>query len=132
VLAGAIFNNKDDKKGQSDKHIELMTQKLGKPHHRFPDTSDTHFRSYRDAATELITYIIEYLEMMELIRWLKDNASLTNIEKNLRDTLNDLAMLTKLCAMILYQQIISHPYLQQVHGPGTENINLLDFGPFHI
>ncbi|KAJ7601444.1 hypothetical protein B0H17DRAFT_858126, partial [Mycena rosella] len=51
--------------------------------------------------------------------------------KNLRDTLGDQATLTELCAMILYQQIISHAYLRQVHGPGTENTNLLDLGPLH-
>jgi hypothetical protein len=34
--------------------------------------------------------------------------------------------------MILYQQIISHPYLRQVRGPGTENVNLLDLGPLHV
>jgi hypothetical protein len=33
--------------------------------------------------------------------------------------------------MILYQQIISHPYLRQVRGPGTESVNLLDLGPLH-
>ncbi|KAJ7229547.1 hypothetical protein B0H12DRAFT_1240213 [Mycena haematopus] len=69
--------------------------------------------------------------MMEVIRWSKTNPSLTNIEKNLRDALNDPATLTELCAMVLYQQIISHPYLRQVRGPGTENVNLLDLGPLH-
>ncbi|KAJ7213389.1 hypothetical protein GGX14DRAFT_392897 [Mycena pura] len=104
ALAGAIFNNKDDKKGQADKH-DFMTEKLGKPHPRFPDTSNIRFSSHGDAAAELITYIIEYLEMMDVIRWSKVNSSLTNIEKNLRDTLN--------------------------RGPGTEKINLLDLGPLH-
>ncbi|KAF7346732.1 hypothetical protein MSAN_01811500 [Mycena sanguinolenta] len=33
--------------------------------------------------------------------------------------------------MVLYQQIISHPYLRQVRGPGTENVNVLDLGPLH-
>ncbi|KAJ7229548.1 hypothetical protein B0H12DRAFT_1077403 [Mycena haematopus] len=43
ALAGAIFNNKDDKKGQADKHVDFMTKKLGKQHARFPDTSNTRF-----------------------------------------------------------------------------------------
>ncbi|KAJ7231222.1 hypothetical protein C8J57DRAFT_1091987 [Mycena rebaudengoi] len=68
---------------------------------------------------------------MELIQWSKTNPSLTNIEKNLQHALEDPATLTKLCAMILYQQTITHPYLCQVHGPGTENVNLLDLGPLH-
>ncbi|KAF8188240.1 hypothetical protein K438DRAFT_1972424 [Mycena galopus ATCC 62051] len=131
ALAGALFNNKDDKKGQADKHVDFMTKKLGKPHPRFPDTSNTRFSSHGNAAAELSTYITEYKEMMDIIRWSKTNPSLTNIEKNLRDALNDPATLTELCAMVLYQQIVSHPYLRQVRGPGTENVNLLDLGPLH-
>jgi hypothetical protein len=34
--------------------------------------------------------------------------------------------------MILYQQIVTHPYLRQVRGPGTENVNVLDLGPLHV
>ncbi|KAF7346731.1 hypothetical protein MSAN_01811400 [Mycena sanguinolenta] len=81
ALAGAIFNNKDDKKGQADKHVDFMTRKLGKPHARFPDTSNTRFGSHGNAAAELITYLPEYREMMDVIRWSKTNPSLTNIEK---------------------------------------------------
>ncbi|KAJ7101997.1 hypothetical protein C8R44DRAFT_716352 [Mycena epipterygia] len=131
ALAGAIFNNKDDKKGQADKHVDFMTRKLGKPHPRFPDTNNTRFSSHGCAAAELITHLLEYLDMMDVIHWSKTNPSLTNIEKNLRDALRDPATLTELCAMIIYQQIISHPYLRQVRGPGTENVNLLDLGPLH-
>ncbi|KAJ7430216.1 hypothetical protein B0H11DRAFT_1676382, partial [Mycena galericulata] len=131
ALAGAIFNNKDDKKGQADKHVDFMTRKLGKRHPRFPDTSNTRFGSYGGASCELITYLLEYLDMMDVIQWSKTNPSLTNIEKNLRDALCDQPTLTELCAIILYQQIISHPYLRQVRGPGTENVNLLDLGPLH-
>ncbi|KAJ7877232.1 hypothetical protein B0H14DRAFT_3784454 [Mycena olivaceomarginata] len=36
ALAGAIFNNQDDKKGQAAKHVDFMTWKLNKPHPRFP------------------------------------------------------------------------------------------------
>ncbi|KAF8206026.1 hypothetical protein K438DRAFT_1905210 [Mycena galopus ATCC 62051] len=131
ALAGAIFNNKDDKKGQADKHIDFMTQKLSKQHPRFPDTSNTRFSSHGNAAAKLLTYITEYKEMMDIIWWSKTNPSLTNIEKNLRHALHDPATLTELCAMVLYQQIVSHPYLRQVRGPGTENVNLLDLGPLH-
>ncbi|KAF8202587.1 hypothetical protein K438DRAFT_1757917 [Mycena galopus ATCC 62051] len=132
ALAGAIFNNKDDKKGQADKHVDFMTRKLDAPHPRIPDTSNTRFGSYGGASAELITYLLEYLNLMDVIQWAKINPSLTNIEKNLRDALKDEATLTELCAMILYQQIISHPYLRQVRGPGTENVNLLDLGPLHV
>ncbi|KAJ7120405.1 hypothetical protein C8R44DRAFT_737216 [Mycena epipterygia] len=131
ALAGAIFNHKDDKKGQADKHVDFMTRKTGKPHSRFPDTSNARFGTFGGASAELITYILEYLDMMDLIQWSKTNPSLTNIEKHLRDALKNPATLTELCAMILYQQIISHAFLRQVRGPGTENVNLLDLGPLH-
>ncbi|KAJ7369172.1 hypothetical protein DFH08DRAFT_796965 [Mycena albidolilacea] len=131
VLAGTIYNNKDDKKGQANKHVNFMTWKLETPHPHFPDTSNTRFGSYGGASAELITYLLQYLDLMDIIQWPKINPSLTNIEKNLCDTLKDEATLTELCAMILYQQIISHPYLRQVQGPGTENVNLLDLELLH-
>jgi hypothetical protein len=70
--------------------------------------------------------------MMDVIQWSKVNPSLTNIEKNLRDALKDQPTLTEFCAMILYQQIVTHPYLRQVRGPGTKNVNVLDLGPLHV
>ncbi|KAJ7701378.1 hypothetical protein B0H17DRAFT_924634 [Mycena rosella] len=33
--------------------------------------------------------------------------------------------------MTIYHVLITHPYLRQVRGPGTENTNLLDLGPLH-
>ncbi|KAJ7213194.1 hypothetical protein GGX14DRAFT_519404 [Mycena pura] len=131
ALAGAIFNNKDDKKGQADRHVDFMTVKLGKQHPRFPDTSNTRFGSHGDAAAELITYLPEYLEMLELIQWSKHNPSLTNIERNLLHALRDIPTLTELVAMTIYKMVITHPYLRQVRGPGTESTNLLDLGPLH-
>ncbi|KAJ7292581.1 hypothetical protein C8J57DRAFT_1042576 [Mycena rebaudengoi] len=131
ALAGAIFNNKDDKKGQADRHVDFMSRKTGQQHARFPDTSNTRFASHGEAAAELITYLPEYREMMDTIHWSKAQPSLTNIEKNLRDALNCPSTITELCAMVLYQQIITLPYLRHIHGPGTENVNVLDLGLLH-
>ncbi|KAJ7021484.1 hypothetical protein C8F04DRAFT_1314480 [Mycena alexandri] len=132
ALAGAIFNNKDKaKKGQGDKHVDFMTKKTGKQHHKFPDTNNTRFGSHGDAAAELITYLPEYLEMLDVIRWTKTFPSLTNIEKNLLAALQDPPTLAELVAMTLYRVLITHPYMRQVRGPGTENTNLLDLGPLH-
>jgi hypothetical protein len=69
--------------------------------------------------------------MMQLIEWSKQNPTLTNIEKNLRNALNDIPTLTELVAMIIYKMVITHPYLRQVCGPGTESTNVLDLGPLH-
>ncbi|KAF7364655.1 hypothetical protein MVEN_00335000 [Mycena venus] len=132
ALAGAIFNNKDDKKGQGDRHIDFMTRKLGKQHKRFPNTSNTRFGSYSDASAELITHLPLYKEIVDVIQWSKHVPSLTNIEKNLGNSLADACTLTEFVAMVIYQNVITHPYMRQVRGPGTENVNLLDLGPLHI
>ncbi|KAJ7741249.1 hypothetical protein B0H16DRAFT_1423683 [Mycena metata] len=132
ALAGAILNNKDKaKKGQGDKHVDFMSKKLGKQHHKFPDTNNTCFGSHGDAAAELITHLPLYLKMLDVIRWTKAYPSLTNIEKNLLAALQDPVTLTELVAMVLYRVLITHPYMRQVRGPGTENTNLLDLGPLH-
>ncbi|KAF7362669.1 hypothetical protein MVEN_00616200 [Mycena venus] len=132
ALAGAIFNNKDKaKKGQGDHHVDFMTEKLGKKHHKFPDTNNTRFGSHGDAAAELITHLPLYLEILDVIQWSKHYPSLTNIEKNLLAALKDTPTITELVAMVLYRVLITHPYMRQVRGPGTENTNLLDLGPLH-
>ncbi|KAJ6483549.1 hypothetical protein C8R47DRAFT_1048987 [Mycena vitilis] len=131
AIAGAILKNKDSKKGQGDKHTDFMTYRVGKYHIRFPDTSNTRFGSYGLAAAELIKYLDVYRELMEVIEFSKTRPGLTNIEKNLRDALGDMSTLTELCAMILYQQIITHPYIRVVRGPGAEATNALDLGPLH-
>ncbi|KAJ6536941.1 hypothetical protein B0H19DRAFT_1270627 [Mycena capillaripes] len=131
ALAGAIFRNKDQKKGQGERHVDFMTTKLKKQHHKFPDTNNTRFGSHGDAAAELVIYLPLYLEILDVIEWSKHFPSLTNIEKNLLAALRDPATLTELVAMILYRVLITHPYLRQVRGPGTENTNLLDLGPLH-
>lgn len=53
------------------------------------------------------------------------------MEQNLLKALKDLATLTELCAMILYQQSVTHPYMCIVRAPGTEETNVLDLGPLH-
>ncbi|KAJ7719825.1 hypothetical protein B0H16DRAFT_1794260 [Mycena metata] len=104
----AMLRNDKAKKGQGDKHVDFMSKKLGKQHHKFPDTNNTRFGSHGDAAAELITHLPLYLEMLD-----------------------DPATLTELVVMVLYRVLITHPYMRQVRGPGTVNTNLLDLGPLH-
>lgn len=54
-----------------------------------------------------------------------------HLEENVHKALQDPATITELCAMILYALAVSYPYASRVRGPGTENVNLLDLGPFH-
>ncbi|THU99324.1 hypothetical protein K435DRAFT_818559 [Dendrothele bispora CBS 962.96] len=131
-LAGAIFNHKDDKKGQGDIHTNHFKQLFGPNHPRFPDTSNTRFGSHGLAACEVISHLDAYRTFVrEDIPYSKANPSRTNIELNLLRALEDLPTITELCAMVLYTNIISHPYMRVVRGPGLKNINALDLGPLH-
>ena len=43
----------------------------------------------------------------------------------------DVSTLTELAVLSLYAQAISDPYMREVRGPGTEEVNMLDLGPLH-
>ncbi|KAJ7080892.1 hypothetical protein B0H15DRAFT_953240 [Mycena belliarum] len=120
AIAGMIFNNKDGKKGQGDKHVDFMTAHLGKPQKRFPGTHNSRFSSSALAAAELIKNLSIY------------SPALTNVENDLRLAIRDPATLTELVVVILYYQSVGHPYMRVVRGPGTENTNVLDLGPLHV
>lgn len=53
------------------------------------------------------------------------------MELNLKKALDDPLTLTELAVITLYAQSVIHPYMYQVHGPGTENVNVLDLGSLH-
>jgi hypothetical protein len=129
ALAGTILNNKDDKKGQGDRHIKHFQEKVDPLYTRFPDTSNTRFGSHGEAAADLIRYLDAHIEYINIIRMSKQTATLTNIEYNVLQALNDMATRTELCAMALYTQAISKPYMKAVRGPKSDNV--LDLGPLH-
>ncbi|KAF8951787.1 hypothetical protein BDZ97DRAFT_1778312 [Flammula alnicola] len=122
ALAGAILNNKDDKKGQGDKHVHYFQEKVDKAYTHFPDTSNTRFGSHGDAAADLIQYLDSHIEYLHLVRLSKQAATLTQIECNVLKALGDPATLTELCAMVLYTQAVSKPYMRAVRGPKSDNI----------
>ncbi|KAM5543707.1 hypothetical protein V8D89_002324 [Ganoderma adspersum] len=55
----------------------------------------------------------------------------SHIEKNVYKALKDQPTLTELCALSLYSQAVSHPYLREVRGPDSSQINHLNLGPLH-
>ncbi|KDQ56101.1 hypothetical protein JAAARDRAFT_48449 [Jaapia argillacea MUCL 33604] len=130
ILAGAIFNNKDEKKGQHDMYISWFKHHLGHVA-RFPDTSNTRFQTHCTAAAELILHLELYLEFLLHIRDKKDSMTWTNMEENLFQALQDIPTLTKLAILALYAETISHPYMRVVRTPGVEQANILDLRPFH-
>jgi len=129
-IAGAIFNHKDDKKGQHDT-FNWWFKWAGIPM-TFPDTSNTQYGTYCDAGAILYQYRKNFIEFLEYVRDSKKKPGFTNMEKNLYDALHDPPTLTELAVLALYAQAISHPYMCQIRGPANKNINMLDLGPLHL
>jgi hypothetical protein len=128
-IAGFIFNHKDDKKGQQDVFCYWF-ELLGIPL-VFPDISNTRYGSYCKGATVLIQHRTKILEFLEFIKDKKDKRIFTHMEKNLKKALEDIPTLTELAVLSLYSQSISCPYMRQIRGSGTEDINMLERGPLH-
>ncbi|KAJ2916131.1 hypothetical protein MD484_g4288, partial [Candolleomyces efflorescens] len=132
ALAGALFNNKDDKKGYGDSHLVHLMSEFGlKNTHRFPDTSNTRFNSHAEAAAELLKRLSFYIQFLEDVKLRKQKPGWTNIESNVFNALQDPSTLTELAAMTLYAQALGHPYISFVRGTDGKLVNALDLGPFH-
>ncbi|KDN34700.1 hypothetical protein RSAG8_12222, partial [Rhizoctonia solani AG-8 WAC10335] len=126
-LAGALFNHRDDKRGQQDTYRYFFEHRLGHLP-KFPDTSNTRYGSHCDAAAELLLHLDTYLDFLRDIRDAKASPGFTNIELNLYNGLNDPATLTELAVMALYVQAVGLPYMRYVRGSAQ---NALELGPFH-
>ncbi|KIM73249.1 hypothetical protein PILCRDRAFT_15396 [Piloderma croceum F 1598] len=109
-LASAIFNNKDDKKGQQDTFCRFFESKLGYII-TFPGTSAIRYGSHCEAAGVLILYLPLFLEFLELVRSKKESGMLNHMENNVYIALQDIPTITELCVLALYGQAISHPYI---------------------
>lgn len=130
-LAGALFNNKDKKKGQQDTFCWYFFNVLGYTV-AFPDTSNTRYGSHCDAAAELIAHLPIYLEFLDFIRLRKERATHTNIEHNLCNALRCPSTLTELCILALYGQTVSLPYMAVVQGPEATVAGSLGMGSTQI
>jgi len=127
-IAGALFNDKDTKKGQQYTVRWYFEKFCGKVV-SFPDTSNNRYQSHGRAAGELLLYHKEYIRFLELLRDSKGHFN--HMEQNLYNALHDIPTLHELVVLALYSQSVTHPYMRKVRGPGAENINMLDLGPFH-
>jgi hypothetical protein len=121
-IGGAIFNNKDDKKGQDTYKFWFEGEGISL---NFPDTSNTQYGTHCDAAAVLIEHKDKFLEFIEFVCNWKDKRSLTNMEKNLKAALQCIPTPTELVVLALHGQAISHHYMHQICG---ENMNMLDQG----
>jgi hypothetical protein len=50
------------------------------------------------------------------------------MEQNFWNAIHDIPTLSELAVLSLYAQSISHPYMEKVHTPGQ---NALELGPYH-
>ena len=128
--AEALLNHKDDKKGQHDNFRGYALVKLGHAL-TFPDTSSTRFGSYLHATAELISRLDFYIGFLEQVCYSKEKPGLNHMEENVRRALLDAPTQTELAVLALYLEAVSHPYFITVRGPGQEQSNALDTGPFH-
>jgi len=131
ALAGTVLNNKLDKKGEGTKHSNYFKEQVDENYTHFPDTSNNRFGSHGDGASDLIQYLPHYVEYFETIRLAKHSGAFNHLEGNVYKALQDEATITELCAMVLYQQAVSKPYMRAVRRPGEKAENILDLGPLH-
>ncbi|KAJ8489944.1 hypothetical protein ONZ51_g2649 [Trametes cubensis] len=129
-LAGALFRHKDNKKGQQDATRYFFEAALGE-RFTFPDTSNTRYQSYCEAAGELVVHLQLYRDFLELVRDKKTTGAFNHMERNVYAGLHDIPTLTELCVLALYGQSICHPYMRDVRGPQDGLTNHLDMGPLH-
>ena len=92
----------------------------------FLDTSNTRYQSHSYAAAELLTFLDIYIDLLEISRDSKKQASFNHLEQNVAKRLEDISTLTEMAAIALYGNAVSWPYLNQVRGTGGTVVNLLD------
>ncbi|KAJ7439821.1 hypothetical protein FB451DRAFT_1415467 [Mycena latifolia] len=133
ALAGAIFENAIEKRGQGDQVELFLLAKLeaGAPIKRFAKTNQTHFGSHGDVASELIARRVIYREFLEAIKDLKTRPGWTNIKKNVYNTLEDGPTLTKLAVLALYHIFFAIHYQRRVRTPEEVALNAISLGPLH-
>lgn len=129
-IAGAIFNHKDDKKGQQDTYRMHFQSILGRPCN-FPDTSSIRYHCYCAASAELIAYTPEYIKFLDVVKMAKEKPGFNHMEQNLWSALHDSKTKSELAVLAVYLNTVSAPYAKFIRGPGTEAVNMLDLGPYH-
>ena len=79
-LAGAIFNHKDEKKGQADTYRIFFERELGYMI-SFPDTSNTRYGSHCLAAAELLVHRELYIKLLAQVwfSWLSYSSLSLNV-----------------------------------------------------
>jgi hypothetical protein len=127
ALAGLCFNHKDDETGHQDLYRDYFATHHGKVQH-FPDTSNTRYGSYVDAATVLLIFRVEHIQFLEHVRDKKESGTLNNMESNILNGLRDWPTITELAVLAMYGQAISRPYMRVVRAAQADGKNGLELG----
>ncbi|KAJ6558695.1 hypothetical protein B0H10DRAFT_1642040, partial [Mycena sp. CBHHK59/15] len=129
-LLGALFNHKDDKKGQQDTFKLYFEEFLGYTV-SCPDTNNTRFQSHCDCAIFIILYLPQILAFMAHVMYSKTKIGLNHLEANILKGLKDVPTLTELAVLALYAISVSYAYMRVVRATGSRRVNALDLGEFH-
>ncbi|KAF8990968.1 hypothetical protein BDZ89DRAFT_1151719 [Hymenopellis radicata] len=133
ALCGALFNNKEAKKGMGDVYLAHMRARHPE-FTTFPKTSQTRFGSLGDAAGVLLRYRQAHLDILDDAQVRKKSTAFTNLEKNIWLGLKDPSTLVELACMAAYHESVTKPYMAIVRSGGKDNemeTNMLDLGPLH-
>jgi hypothetical protein len=129
ALAGSIFNNKDEKKGYHDIFRTWWKENVGATI-TFPDTSNTHFQSYCDAAAFMTIHGDNIKKFLLFAKNSKSVVRFSNMEENLYKALQCPYTQLEFAVLVLYAQAVTHPYMCTIRSP-TNPPNMLTLGPFH-
>jgi hypothetical protein len=130
-LVGALVRNKEETKGCPDEFRTYSMDQLGYEI-SFPDTSNTRYQCYGDAATELIWQPDFYIGfLVQHGKKKRRAAGLNHMEANILKGLKDPITQTELAVFALYSEAVSKPYAIAVRGSYNESKNALDLGPAH-
>ncbi|TRM64537.1 hypothetical protein BD626DRAFT_629463 [Schizophyllum amplum] len=126
-LLGAIFRNKDDKKGYQHAGQALVQSYKRELHGddaisyaNIADTNNTRFQSTGKAAVEYVTYDAEYRQTIEAISAAKVKAGANHMELVVLKAMDCRATLMDLIAMGVYMIVVSEPYMIAVREDGKD------------
>ncbi|KAJ7310924.1 hypothetical protein DFH08DRAFT_718392 [Mycena albidolilacea] len=126
----ALVNHKDDKKGLHDIYENYFRPTIGAGV-RFPDVSNTRYQSHGRGGARIIAYLKGHRDFMDFVKDNKQKRMLNHLEQNIVKGIHCPQTTSQIVALVLFCMAVMHPYALHVRGPGTENLNMLDLGPYH-
>ncbi|KAJ7113191.1 hypothetical protein C8R44DRAFT_882202 [Mycena epipterygia] len=101
------------------------------PHARYPDVSNTRYQSHGLGGARIISYLDDHRRFMEFLKDGKVKRNHNHLKQNIVKGLNCPKTISQMVALVLFCMAVMHPFAHGVWGAGTENLNILDLGPFH-